>query len=293
MAQSQQLQDLLASVPSQVSAALLKGSEKVEISIGSDGFIHRFRSVITAPLGAGVSLSITLDANLSNFNRPAGSIVAPPASEVMTVAEFQQITGTGASAANNALLGQVVLRASQVGVGYTLGQIPGGKLVQGEVTLNWCSLKYPSESLRNARLQVAYTAKGSSLSASNEVVTYKPGGAQEALREVKQASGTCPTGRVANPPSGVKDLIRHIRVITDPRLLPGSVAILDTDTGVVKGKHVTQLSMLVYQIRGDVLSAVYGYGTSLAVEKLALHAAEQSAANLRTHVPAPTGLPVA
>jgi hypothetical protein len=294
VARSQQIQGLLARLPSQASAVLLKGTESVEISVGSDGFIHRFQSAITAPLGSGVSLSITIDADISSFNHAAGPIAAPPASDVMTVEQFQQITGTAPTAANSALLAKVVLSGSQVGTGYNAAQIPGGKVVQGEKTLNFCSLSYPSEALRNARLQVAYMAKGSPLSASNEVVTYQPGGAEEALREMKHAATACRSGPVTNAPSGVKDATREIRVIPDPRLLPGSVAILATESAVVKGKHVTESFMLVFQIRGDVLSGVYGYGTSLAaLEKFTLHAAEQSAGNLRQRVSTTTGLPVA
>ena len=44
---------------------------------------------------------------------------------------------------------------------------------------------------------------------------------------------------------------------------------------------MTSTTMAVYQIRGNVLSGVYGFGTSAgSVETDTLHAAEQSAANL-------------
>jgi hypothetical protein len=288
IARSSQIQNLFASLPSEVSA-LLKGTENLEISVGRDGYIHHLTSVITAPLGGQTPLSITIDAELTNFDRSTTPIVVPPASQVMTAAQFQQVTGSGSSAADSALLQKVVLRASQVGAGFKLSQIPGGKLVQGEVTLDFCNLSYPSESLRSARLQVVYTAKAGQPGASNEIVTYRSGGAQQALREVKRASTTCPNGPVANAPSGVKDLVRQSRVVSDPHLLPGSIAILETDSAVVKGKHVTEYSMAVYQVRGNVLSGVYGHGTSVAVvEKLTLHAAQQSAANLRKHISAAT-----
>ena len=80
--------------------------------------------------------------------------------------------------------------------------------------------------------------------------------------------------------------MRRTRVVADSRLLPGSIAILETDSGVVKGKAttsttVTSTTMAVYQIRGDVLSGVYGFGTSPdTVETSTLRAAEQSAVNL-------------
>ena len=144
---------------------------------------------------------------------------------------------------------------------------------------------YPSESLRTARLQVAYTKKSAAFKASNEVVAYRPGGAQQALREVRHAAAVCPNGTVKNPPSGVTHLVRRTRVLTDHKLLAGAVALLDVETGVVKGKHVTTTLLSVYQVRGDVLSAVYATGSSLtALEHDALLAAERSAANLRRYV---------
>ena len=210
----------------------------------------------------------------------------------MTLARFDQLAGVGAAADDAALLETVVLKPSQVGAGYTLSQIPGGQLVQGETTLDFCGLSYPSESLRSARLQVVYDAKGSDLSASNEVVTYEPGGAQKALQEMTRAAVACPNGRVKDPPQGVTDMVRHTHVIRDRRLLQGAVAIVETDTATVKGKRVTVESVDVYQVRGDVLSGVYGSGPEAAsVRALTLHAAEQSADNLKRHVAATTKTP--
>ena len=85
----------------------------------------------------------------------------------------------------------------------------------GEVTLDFCGGKYPSESLRTARYQVEYDKRGDTFSASNEVVAYKPGGAK----------------------------------------------------------------------RGNILSAVYGFGPSASVvQAKTLKLAEQSAANLKKNV---------
>jgi hypothetical protein len=287
IARSAQIKQLLGSLPSAASA-LMKGTERLEVSVGSDGFIHRLHSVITAPLTQGVSLSITVDAELSDFNRATAPIAVPPARDVMTTAQFQQVTGSGSSAADTALLQKVVLTEPQVGAGYKRTVIPGGKIVDGETTLDFCDGNYPSESLRTARLQVAYSIKGNSTSASNEVVTYRAGGAQQALEEVRHTAATCPNGRVATAPRGVKDAVRRTRLISDPHLLPGSVAVLETDSATVNGKRMTHQIVAVYQVRGNVLSGVYAAGTSLAaVKALALHAAEQSATNLRRSV-APT-----
>ena len=279
------LQQLLAHLPS-AAAAALNGKARMELWAGSDGYLHRAITTMTIPFD-GEHLHITVDATVDNFNQSTAPIVAPAPAEVMTLAQFTQLTGTAAatpSAADTALLHKVVLAPSQVGSGYTLSQIPGGQEVQGEVTLDFCNATYPSESLRTARLQVAYTAKGHSFSASNEVVTYKPGGARQALAEVTHEAAACPNGLVKNPPSGVTKLVRHTQVVTDPRLLPGSVAILETDSGVVKGKSMTSYTMAVYQIRGNVLSGVYGSDSSPgAAEAKTLRAAERSAANLKKY----------
>ena len=79
---------------------------------------------------------------------------------------------------------------------------------------------------------------------------------------------------------------RAVRTVPAKGLLPGAVAILETDSGIVKGKRLTRQSLIVYQAQGDVLSAVYVSGNSLvAVQRLGLHIAAVSAAKLRKDVP--------
>ena len=124
LANSPQLQSLFASVPSEVSS-LLRGTEKFEIAVGKDGFIHRMDAVITAPLSDGTKLSITVAAELSQFNKPLAPIAFPARGQVMTLAQFQKLTGTGASDADNALLEKIVLDAAEVGDGYIVRETPG------------------------------------------------------------------------------------------------------------------------------------------------------------------------
>ena len=290
-AASPEVQQLLAHLPS-AEAAVLSGEEQVEFAAGNDGYIHAFSSALTVPFPGGVTLRVAIAATFDDFGHPSARVLAPRASEVMTLARFDQLAGATALARQTAQLELIVLKPSQVGAGYTMSQIPGGQLVQGETTLDFCNLDYPSESLRSTRLQVVYEAKAGDVNASNEVVTYKPGGAQKALQEVTRAATACPNGRIKDAPSGVTDLVRHTHVIRDPRLLAGAVAIVETDTGTVKGKRVTVQSVDVYQVRGNVLSGVYGNGLSAAeVRAVTLHAAEQSAENLRRNV-APAAKPV-
>lgn len=281
-----QFAQLLSHLPS-ASAAILNGSAVITYAVGSDGYLHGMSTTISVKV-QGAALKVALQMTLGAFNHANAPIEAPPADEVMTLSQFEQITGAGATPAETALLQHVVLKPAQVGAGFSLGQIPGGHLVQGETTLDFCGFSYPSEELRTARLQVAYSAKASSFAASNEVVTYTAGGTREALSEVEQAAAKCPQGQVADPPSGVTDLIRRTHVISGTDgLLPGSIAIFESDTALVHGKRVSEDIVLVFQIRGSVLSGVYGYGRAAAVvQTLTLRAAEKSAANLRRYVSA-------
>ena len=285
VARSGPMQQMLSHLPS-AAAGILNGTARTELWAGADGYLRRTITTMTLPVPGGSAIHVAVDATIDGFDQSTAPIVAPQASDVMTLAQFGQLTGTSVtpSATDTALLQKVVLAPSQVGAGFKLSQIPGGHEVQGEVTLDFCDATYSSEALRTARLQVAYDAKGNSFSASNEVVTYKPGGASQALAEVAHEVTICPNGAVKNPPSGVTKMVRHTRLVKGSSLLPGALAILETDSGVVRGKPVTYHSMAVYQIRGNVLSGVYGSGPSEgSVQSHTLHAAEQSAANLKKY----------
>src|SRR5262249_25341668 len=226
-----------------------------------------------------------VDAAFSNYNGSHRPIAFPKRGDVMTVKEFQQATGTAATAADTALLAKVALSAHEVGSGYKRSVIPGGKLVEGEVTLDFCEKSYASESLRTARLQVAFDANGGKPGLSNEVVTYGQGGAQQAMAELRKAVKSCPDGAVANPAKGVTHPPREVHRVKGPGLLPGAIAVVETDRAVVKGRHVTEEITAVYQVRGNVLSGVYAVGDSRpAVQTAALRAAAKSASKLRADV---------
>lgn len=261
------------------------GSERLEISVGHDGLIYGTTETLVLRTPNGQTVRATITGTMGDFNDQTAAIPAPPRSEVMSLSEFEQLTGRQPSPANAALLQRVVLRPAQVGVGYARMLIPDGNSLAGQPTLDFCGFSYASESLRSARLQDAYTRSGASFDATNEVVTYTGTGADQALAEIHQASMSCPNGFVAHPPSGMSDLIRHTAVIADPRLSRGAVAILQTQTAIVKGTPVIEDTVAVYQARGDVLSCVYGYGRSVrGVEAATLHAAQQSAGNLARYV---------
>ncbi len=284
---------LLANLPS-AAASVFSGTEKAEFSVGAGGYVVATTVSFTMTLPGSSPLKIAVNLRYSGFDHSKATFAAPSASSVMTLARFLHLSGSPALTVEAAVLEQIALHPTQLGTGYQLEPIPGGQLVAGEVTLNFCDLSYPSESLRTARLQVVYTAPGNTFEASNEVVSYKSGGAQKALAEVTKAAASCRNGHVSDAASGFTDLVRHTHVVSDAHLLPGAVAILETDSGMVNGKRVTVDSMDVYQVRGDVLSGVYGRGpTVAAVERDTLRAAEQSADNLRRLIAAPAKAPPA
>jgi hypothetical protein len=186
---------------------------------------------------------------------------------------------------------KLILAPSQVGTGYVLQYRTDGFGVNKTVTLDLCGRKgYRSEVLRTGRLQVNYAAKGASIGLSNEIVIYRPGGAAKAMREVAQHADNCPNRPIDTGEAGLPPLRFTITRLTDSRLLKGYVAVKIRVRGTVKlrvkGKvqatKVDQTSYAVYQRLGNVLSGTYSYGPNTAAQRrFALHAAEQSAQNLR------------
>ncbi len=191
-------------------------------------------------------------------------------------------------------LSHVVLTGSQVGSGYALEAYPFGNSIIGEATLDLCGASYPSEVLRTGRLQVRYAHSGKSLTVSNEVVTYVPGGAKEALKEVSEVATACAKKPAVLKQAGVTETYK-VSFLKDTRLPAGAIAVR-IEIKLVKGKkHSTQTGVAVYQIKGNTLSGLYTFmtkGTTFAdAEQVGFHAAEQSARNLggKPHKKSPGG----
>jgi len=213
----------------------------------------------------------------------------------MLVALAALLTATGTPNVN-----KLVLSPSQVGSGYVLQHRQDGSGVRGTVTMDLCGRKgYPSEKLRTARLQVNYAAQGNPLGLSNEVVAYRGGGAAQAIREAAHHAASCPNRPIDSGEPGLPPLRFTISRITDTHLLKGYLAVKIRVRGTVKlkikgkvqSRKVDQTSYAVYQRLGDVLSGTYSYGPNTPAQLgFALHAAEQSAQNLRRghNISAPT-----
>ena len=177
---------------------------------------------------------------------------------------------------------KLLLQPVQVGKGYVMFPAAGGNGVSGDRTMNLCGLDYPSERLRTSRIQVNYLKKKAVIGITNEVVTYTGAGAQQAMREALQHALSCPTRPIDSGVKGLPKLAFHVTQVRDPRLLKGYLAVRIDVHGTVKGRKVAQTSYAVYQQRGNVLSGVYSFGSTTKGQlALCLHAAEQSALNLR------------
>src|SRR5580765_3783569 len=88
---------------------------------------------------------------------------------------------------------KLLLLPAQLGKGYMVYQRQDGSGVNGTVTMDLCGRTgYTSEKLRTTRLQVNYLKSVKDTGFSNEVVTYKPGGAAIAMQEVIQHAENCP-----------------------------------------------------------------------------------------------------
>jgi hypothetical protein len=187
-----------------------------------------------------------------------------------------------AAAAAAPRLELIILRPGQVGKGYILFPYAQGIGLR-QRTLDLCGTRnYPSEKLRADRIQVNYAKRGSPFQLSNEVVRYRARGAAQAMREVTRHALTCPHHPVSSQEQGVPPLTFHFTRIRDPHLLKGYLAVQVRTTGTVRGKRIDQVSYAVYQRLGSVFSGVYTVGPRGAAQRaFALHAAEQSARNLR------------
>lgn len=179
---------------------------------------------------------------------------------------------------------KLILKPAQVGAGYVLFHMAGGAGVQNTVTLNLCGLAgYPSEQRRATRLQVTYLKKKSRIGISNEIVTYRPGGAAQAMREVIHHADNCPNRPIDTGQAGLPPLLITITRIHDAKLLKGALAVEERVRGTVNGKKYDQTSYAVYQRLGNVLAGTYSVSVgpnTPAQRRLLLHSAEQSAQNL-------------
>ncbi|MFL5798110.1 MAG: hypothetical protein ACJ77A_09275 [Actinomycetota bacterium] len=146
-----------------------------------------------------------------------------------------------------------MLRPSDVGPGVARKEVPGGRSLS-QPTLDLCGATYRSESLRTDRIQVLYTDPGGHIFLSNEVVSYRSHGAEQAYRELRSLVGHCPT---PYPISG-GNATRVRFGPRDPRLLERQFVA----TALFSSPQGRVWSGAVYQFLGEDFSGVYSYGPS-------------------------------
>jgi hypothetical protein len=116
------------------------------------------------------------------------------------------------AAATASTLSSIAVTPAQVAPGYEVDLRADTNCVKTCVTLDMCGFGFPSEAKRLARYQVNYTKPGSP-TISNEVVSYVPGGAAQALTEVKRAVVRCPSTAVSSSVAGVGKITYRIKVL--------------------------------------------------------------------------------
>ena len=175
----------------------------------------------------------------------------------------------------------LVLQPTQVGKGYVTMKQAGGNLVKGQVTLNLCGTGYPSERFRTTRLQVNFANQNvpSDLERGRHL-PFRRRRAGDARGDPACRHVPAPAGRHRGEGSAEADVPDHaVRGSAPAEGLPRRSRHRDRHD---QGKHIDQTSYAVYQRHGNVLSGVYSVGgASRASSQLVLHAAEQSARNLR------------
>jgi hypothetical protein len=197
------------------------------------------------------------------------------------------LAGVARGAAATPLLERIVLTPAQVGAGYRMRMLPQGDVVKHQVSLDLCDFAFPSDGLRTGRLQVAYLHGGHVPQISNEVLSYTAGGTKAALAELNRALATCPARPMTGPVSGSVPTTHRLSRLVVPHLSLAYVAVHDQASARIRGKTVRRSAVAVYEVRRNVLSAIYsdGTGSLAAQEELTFHAANASARNLTRALP--------
>jgi hypothetical protein len=151
-----------------------------------------------------------------------------------------------------------MIAAPDVGADYSRYTVEGGDIVDADhPTFGYCDHTFDSDGLRRTRLQASFRAGSGTLSpVSNEIVVYRPGGAVQALAEVR-AHLNCTSYR----PSDTVEATSLRQVVAVKGSPPGSIAECNQ---LRYADKKTVWSCSTYLVRADVLSAVYTYGPTLA-----------------------------
>jgi hypothetical protein len=186
------------------------------------------------------------------------------------------LAAVGVASGATPSLDTVVLRPAQVGSGYAIASGSRDRNLNAP-TIDLCFRAFASEAHRIDRLQLGYVRRGNE-DTSNEVVRYRKGGAQQALRELRSA--TC--NRVKRESNGGVEIATMTVRRVSPKGAPAGSVALTVETELISGGVRTAITGVgVYQVRGNVLSGVYTYGDESFPVARAVKLAKLSAANLK------------
>jgi hypothetical protein len=235
----------------------------------------------SAGLIAMIGLALVAAAGCGGSSKGPSS--APAVTTTPTPTSPTSPSSPGAIPGADPQLAPIVLTATEVAsAGGPVGErlLHGGTEVAGQATLDECGATYPSESMRQARIQVAYIPVGSAqrdaASISNEVVRYAPGGASAAEKELDHVLNTCP----ASVKNGSATETKVQIVSRDPQLLQHQITAIAFYR--VKGQG-SAWSAASFQWNGDLFSGVYVFRpTKAAALKVDRQLAAISADKLTT-----------
>ena len=173
----------------------------------------------------------------------------------------------------------VVLRASQVGPGYRAEQVP---VEAGSGIGSLPCVHAPKDPLKGVQTFAQSYVKPGSPAVFNVVARYPSAAALAAnIAAERRAMTTCPVPQKLRIAPGEVAWLYPAR-LTAPHLLSGSIAQRDVIFVTVGAHTSTHTVFGIYQTSGPILSFVQAGGPHVsAAEAVILHAAEESASNLR------------
>lgn len=186
---------------------------------------------------------------------------APTSSPTSSATSSPTSSPSSASLSPDAAVAAVSLRRTDLPAGYSGDIMRGGDQVDGQVTLDMCGYAFSSESMRVARKQVAFQNGNPNNHLSSEVVAYQPGGVDTAMKEIAAAIASCPRGYIDSYVSGEPPSKQVVtKLPARPTWQPGTIALRMSVTAKT-GQHLVMFA--VFQHQGDLLGAVYAFGTSV------------------------------
>jgi len=152
----------------------------------------------------------------------------------------------------------LVVRQADVDPALSVTLIPGGEQVNGQTTLDLCNGRYPSESARTARLQVAVADAQGTVALSTEAVLYRNvASADQAQSELRTTVAHCPATPVVSPVGEATVTTRFNPSPDSSWPQVAGVQRLAYDFTTTDANGQPQRNVAVYLFRGRALLGLY------------------------------------